>query len=120
MHVMVVDDSSAMRMLVKKNLKDMGIDPHDIMEAEDGAKALEKIKSAKPDLVVSDWNMPNMSGLELLLALNTEGIRLKFGFVTTEATQEMRQKAMDAGARFLITKPFTADSFAQGLRAVLK
>ncbi len=113
MKIMIVDDSSAMRMIVKKTLRLAGFEGHDLVEAEDGAKALAAIKSAAPDLVLSDWNMPNMTGLELLESLGKEGIKVKFGFITTEATPDMRERATGAGARFLISKPFTPESFKE-------
>ncbi len=115
MNIMVVDDSLAMRLIVMKTLREAGFDGHDIVQAEDGAKALEAIKSDEPDLVLCDWNMPNMTGPELLQALNEEGINVKFGFVTTEASEEMRAKASELGARFLIAKPFTPETFQEKL-----
>lgn len=115
MNILVVDDSLAMRLIVMKTLREAGFEGHDMAQAEDGAKALEAIKASEPDLVLCDWNMPNMTGPELLQALNDEGIKVKFGFVTTEATQEMKDKAMEMGARFLIAKPFTPDSFKETL-----
>lgn len=111
MKIMIVDDSSAMRMIVKKTLRQAGFEGHEISEAEDGVKALAAIKASTPDLVLSDWNMPNMTGLQLLEALAAAKIRVKFGFITTEATPDMRAKATGAGAQFLISKPFTPESF---------
>ena len=75
-----------MRMIVRKTLRVAGFDGHEYLEADDGAKGFAAIKSAPPDLVLSDWNMPNMTGIELLEKLTAEGIKVKFGFVTTEAT----------------------------------
>ena len=118
MKILVVDDSRAMRMIVKKTLREAGFGGHDIEEAEDGAKALDAIKAETPDVVMSDWNMPNMNGIELLEAVNAEGIRTKFGFVTTESTTEMRKRATDAGAKFMIAKPFTPESFQKALEPV--
>jgi two-component system, chemotaxis family, chemotaxis protein CheY len=115
MKIMIVDDSTAMRMIVKKTLRQAGFAGHEIVEAEDGAKALAAISAAVPDLVLSDWNMPNLNGLQLLQALAAQGIKVKFGFVTTEVTPEMRARAAGAGAKFLISKPFTAESFKQTL-----
>lgn len=115
MKVLLVDDSRAMRLLVTRMIKKLGIAGGDISEADDGDVALEMIKKSVPDLVLSDWNMPNMNGIDLLAALNTEGITPTFGFITTEATEEMRDKAMGAGAKFLITKPFTQDSMEEAL-----
>src|SRR5579871_1686610 len=115
MKIMIVDDSSAMRMIVKKTLRLAGFEGHDISEAEDGAKALTAIQASAPDLVLSDWNMPNMTGLQLLEAVASGGFKLTFGFVTTEVTPDMRAKAAGAWAKFLISKPFTAESFKETL-----
>ncbi len=115
MNVLVVDDSIAMRMMVVRTAKKAGLGRYSFDQAADGAEALEKIRNRRPDLVLSDWNMPNMTGIELLEALNKESIGLKFGFVTTEGTAEMRLRARKAGALFLIVKPFTVDSFEQAL-----
>jgi two-component system chemotaxis response regulator CheY len=117
---MIVDDSTAMRMIVRKTMRQAGFDGHEYSEAEDGAKALAAIKSGPPDLVLSDWNMPNMTGIELLENLTKDGVKLKFGFVTTEATPDMRQRASAAGASFLISKPFTPESFKEILGAHIK
>lgn len=115
MKVLIVDDSQAMRMLVMRTAKKAGLRKAAFIEAEDGVVALEKIKTEQPDLVLSDWNMPNMTGIELLEALNAAEIAVKFGFVTTEATAKMRSKARKAGAMFLLAKPFTAESFENAI-----
>ena len=117
--VLIVDDSSAMRMLVKRTLKQAGFSGLDITEAEDGAVALEKVEDVMPQLILCDWNMPNMTGIEFLEALRESGSEAKFGFVTTESTAEMRTRARDAGAQFLIAKPFNAESFEKTLRPII-
>jgi two-component system chemotaxis response regulator CheY len=111
MKILVADDSMAMRMIIMKTLREAGYSGHDIVQAEDGAKAFAMIQSGEPDLILCDWNMPNMTGPQLLEKLNDEGYKIKFGFVTTEATEAMREKASELGARFLISKPFTPESF---------
>ena len=120
MKILIVDDSTAMRMIVRKTLRLAGFEGHEFSETDDGAKALTAIKGSPPDLVLSDWNMPNMTGIELLETLRKEGIKLKFGFVTTEATPDMRARATTAGASFLISKPFTPESFKDALGAHIK
>ncbi|HAS52453.1 MAG TPA: response regulator [Gammaproteobacteria bacterium] len=115
MKILIVDDSNAMRMIVRRTLREAGFGNLEVLQAGDGNEALEVIHKTPPDLILSDWNMPNKSGLELLEALNEEGYNITFGFVTTEATAEMRGKAAQAGAKFLINKPFTAETFAQTL-----
>ena len=119
MHILVVDDSSAMRMMVVRTLRQAGFGGKDVDQAEDGAIALEKIRARVPDLVLADWNMPNMTGIELLETLRAENIDVTFGFITTESTKEMREKATDAGAQFLISKPFTVESFEKVLSTVI-
>jgi len=120
MDIMVVDDSMAMRLIVIKTLKEAGFSGHNIIQAEDGAVALEKIKAERPDLVLCDWNMPNMTGPELLQALLDENINPPFGFVTTEATPEMKDRATELGARFLIAKPFTTETFEHTLTPYIR
>lgn len=119
MNILVVDDSPAMRMMVVRTLRQAGFGGNDVKQAEDGAIALEKIRESQPDLVLADWNMPNMTGIELLETLRSEEIDVTFGFITTESTKEMRQRATDAGAQFLIAKPFTVESFEKVLKTVL-
>jgi two-component system chemotaxis response regulator CheY len=117
--ILVADDSRVMRQIVIRTLRQAGYDDHDIVEAEDGADALAKVSSENPDLVLSDWNMPNMSGFECLQALRSSGSVVPFGFVTSEGSPEMREKAASAGALFLIAKPFTEDTFKEHLDGVI-
>ncbi len=119
MKILVADDSRVMRQIVIRTLRQAGYDDHDVVEAEDGRDAYDKVRSENPDLVLSDWNMPNMTGLECLQALRSSGSSVPFGFVTSEGSAEMREKAADAGALFLIAKPFTADTFTEHLEGVL-
>ncbi len=120
MKILIVDDSTAMRMIVRKTIRQAGFEGHDFTEADDGAKALAAITAGPPDLILSDWNMPNMTGIELLEKLNGSGVSVKFGFVTTEATPEMRARASAAGAKFLISKPFSPESFKETLGPYIK
>jgi len=120
MKIMIVDDSTAMRMIVKKTLRQAGFAGHEISEADDGVKALAAIKVSPPDLVLSDWNMPNMTGLQLLEALGDTGMKMTFGFVTTEATPNMRLLALGAGAKFLISKPFSPEEFQLHLGPLIR
>ena len=119
MKILVADDSRVMRQIVIRTLRQAGYDDHDIVEAEDGADALAKVSSEQPDLILSDWNMPNMSGIECLEALRSSGSTVPFGFVTSEGSPEMREKAATAGALFLIAKPFDEDTFKDALDGVI-
>ena len=115
MRIFVVDDSMAMRMLVKRALREAGYGDHTIEEAGNGKDALEAIRNSPPDLVLSDWHMPGMNGMELLEELRKANIGVRFGFITTEGTPEMRPKVKDAGADFLIAKPFTSDAIKEAI-----
>ncbi|MGY1811332.1 response regulator [Blastococcus sp. SYSU D00820] len=119
MKILVADDSRVMRQIVIRTLRQAGYDGHDIVEAEDGRDAYDKVRSEGPDLVLSDWNMPNMTGLECLQALRSSGSTVPFGFVTSEGSAEMREKAADAGALFLIAKPFNEETFQDALEGVI-
>lgn len=119
MKILVVDDSTAMRMIVIRTLRKAGFRNHEFLEAPDGAVALETIRSNPPDLVMSDWNMPNLTGIELLRQLRADANPIPFGFVTSEYTSEMRALASQAGALFLIGKPFTEDTFREVLDPIL-
>jgi len=107
-------------MIVKRTLRQAGYDAAEVDEAANGAEALQAIQAAPPDLILCDWNMPEMSGFELLLEIKKTGCTSKFGFITAESSAEMQVKAAEAGALFLISKPFTADSFQQRLDPVMK
>lgn len=117
--ILVVDDSKAMRMIVRRTLRQAGFGEYEIDEAANGLEALAAIQANAPALVLSDWNMPEMNGYELLTQLRALGIAVKFGFVTTESTPEMTSKASEAGALFLIAKPFTVESFQEKIQPVL-
>ncbi len=115
MKIMIVDDSSSMRLVIRRTLKQAGFDSLTFCEAGDGAEALATIENENPDLVLCDWNMPVMSGIELLAKLREQSNPVKFGFVTTESTAAMRAKASETGAQFLIAKPFTPEVFEKTL-----
>ncbi|MBY3555045.1 response regulator [Modestobacter lapidis] len=119
MKILVTDDSRVMRQIVIRTLRQAGYDDHEIIQAEDGREALQMVVAEKPDLILSDWNMPEMTGIECLEALRAAGSQVPFGFVTSEGSPEMREKAANAGAIFLIAKPFTAETFRDALDGVL-
>ncbi len=120
MKILVVDDSKVMRSIVRRTLDQAGFGDHDIAEADNGRNALAKVVDYRPDLVLSDWNMPELDGLGLLRNLRATGNEVSFGFVTSEGTPEMRATATENGAGFLITKPFTPDTFRDVLTPYLR
>ena len=119
MKILVVDDSRAMRRIMARTIRQAGVGGHEIVEAENGRQALETVRVQMPDLILSDWHMPEMTGIELLASLNSEGLEIPFGFVTSESTKEMVDQAAQAGAMFLMAKPFTADDMGQVLGAFM-
>ena len=118
MKIVVVDDSRVMRQIVIRTMRQAGHGGHDIVEAENGQEGLAAVQTEAPDLVLSDWNMPEMNGIDFLSALRASGNQVPFGFVTSETSDEMRARATAAGASFLIGKPFTPEAFDEALSAV--
>jgi len=118
MKVLVVDDMSTMRRIVKNVLKQIGYS--DFAEAENGKDALDKLQAQKFDLVVSDWNMPEMSGLDLLRAIRAdpELKHLPVLMVTAEAQKENIIEAVQAGVSNYVVKPFTADALQEKLNKI--
>jgi two-component system chemotaxis response regulator CheY len=82
-------------------------------------EGLEAVRNSKPDLIISDWNMPEMDGLSFLKALKSEASDIPFGFITTEGSPYMVAEAEKEGALFFVTKPFTADTIKDKLLGVL-
>lgn len=117
--VLIVDDFVTMRRIVKKILRDL--DFQNIIEAEDGSAALDVLKSTKVDLIVSDWNMPRMNGLELLkLVRGTDSIKeIPFLMVTAEAQKENIIEAVKAKVSNYIVKPFTAATLEEKLAKIV-
>ena len=115
MRVLIADESRVMRLIVSRTLRQAGYVGVDLVEAANGRDALEAVQAQAVDLVLSEWNLSEMSGLELLRALRAGGSRVPFGFVTTEGSEEMRETALRSGASFLIAKPFTPEAFLDAL-----
>jgi two-component system chemotaxis response regulator CheY len=84
-------------------------------EAGNGVEALRAIRTSPPDLVLTDWNMPEMSGIELLEALRAEGNGVRLGFVTSEQNPNILARAHQAGALFVIAKPFPLEAIQAAL-----
>ncbi|MCA5895152.1 response regulator [Isoptericola sp. NEAU-Y5] len=116
MKVLVADDSRVMRQIVIRTLRQAGFSAWEVVQAGDGAEGLDTTLREKPDLVLSDWNMPEMNGIDFLRGLRAAGSQVPFGFVTSEGSPQMRELAESEGALFLIAKPFDADTFEDALR----
>ena len=118
MRIVVADDSAVMRKIVIRTLRQAGYGDALIAEASDGSELVDIAINDQPDLCLSDWNMPVMNGIEALRAIRAQGSTVTFGFVTSEGSDVMRQTATEAGAAFLIVKPFTAEAFQEALGSV--
>ncbi len=116
---LVVDDFSSMRRMLRSLLRDIG---HiQCEEAEDGVAALEKLHAGHFDMVITDWSMPNMTGIEMLREIRRDSAlrHLPVLMVTAEALPENIAEARNAGASGYICKPFTADALHTALAQIL-
>jgi len=118
MKILIVDDFSTMRRIVRNILKQLSF--NNVDEAEDGDVALEKLKQGGYDFVITDWNMPNMTGLELLRAIRSDA-QLKdmpVLLITAEAEKENVVLAAQAGVNDYIVKPFTGEVLQQKINRI--
>jgi len=120
MKIMVVDDMSTMRRIVKNILKQIGFSNVD--EAENGQEALEKLKADTFGFIVSDWNMPVMTGIDMLRAIRSDEAlkHIPVLMVTAEAKKENIVEAVQAGVSNYIVKPFTAESLQEKVAKIFK
>ncbi len=118
--ILVVDDFPTMRRIIKNLLKDLGFENVD--EAEDGQMGLDKIRNGNFDLIVSDWNMPNMDGLTMLQQIRADAnlSTLPVLMVTAEAKKENIVAAAKAGASGYVVKPFTAAVLEEKLNKIFE
>jgi len=118
--VLVVDDSSTMRRIVKGVFKGLGFT--NILEAEDGSGALEKLRKEKIDLILADWSMPKMTGLDLLKTVRSDNNlkNIPFIMVTAEGQKKDILEATRAGVSNYIVKPFTPETLSETIKRTLK
>lgn len=116
---LIVDDFATMRKIVKNALNKMGVTK--LFEAEDGAKALARVKEGGIDFIISDWNMPNMMGIDFLKAVRSDdkSKAIPFLMVTAEGQKENVMEAVQAGVSNYIVKPFTAETLEDKIKGVL-
>ncbi len=115
MKVLLVDDSGTMRTIQRRCLEKMGIEHDDITDAADGCKALELFERFSFDVVLSDWNMPNMDGLGLLKAIRNRNSDIPFFMITTESERARVLSAIQLGVSDYLVKPFTPDDLREKL-----
>lgn len=113
--VLIVDDSAAIRKILQRVLAQTELPLGAILEAGDGLEALERLKSNNVGLVLSDINMPNMDGIELLTQIraNAAWSSIPVVMITTEGSQQKVLEAVDLGAAGYVRKPFTADQIKE-------
>jgi two-component system chemotaxis response regulator CheY len=122
MKILVVDDFSTMRRIVRNLLVELGFSNPLIQEADDGNNALALLRSQPFDLVVTDWNMPNMTGIDLLRAIRAEDAlkRLPVLMVTAENNRDQIIAAAQAGVNGYIVKPFNAVTLKEKLTKIFE
>ena len=113
MKVLVADDSSTMRKIILRSLQAVGVT--DVVEAADGTEAVALFKPGTFDMVLTDWNMPGMTGLEVLQAIRAQDTKIPVIMVTTEAEKSRVLQAIQAGVTDYLVKPFTADTLREKL-----
>ena len=120
-NVLVVDDSTPMRSVIKKTLKASGFKVGEFFDAANGREALDILRDEWLDLVLTDYNMPDMDGLELINAMKSDEIlkAIPVVVVTTEGSQQRMEQFMEKGAAGYIRKPFTPEQIRQQLNQIM-
>ena len=120
LRILVVDDFATMRRIIRNLLKELGF--NNVDEAEDGVNALQKLRQGGFDFVISDWNMPNMTGIDLLRSIRADELlkELPVLMVTAEAKKENIIAAAQAGASGYVVKPFTAVTLDEKLKKIFQ
>jgi two-component system chemotaxis response regulator CheY len=118
---LIVDDSTVMRKIVERSLRQAGLDPLIVYEAGSGTEGLELLRVKQVDLILSDINMPSMDGLEFLRQLRSQNLApgVPVVMITTESSEEHVKQAILAGAQGYIRKPFTAEQVKERVLPLL-
>lgn len=120
MKILIVDDFSTMRRIIKNLLRELGF--NNTMEADDGSTALPMLKNGGFDFLVTDWNMPNMEGIDLLRMVRADPVlkTLPVLMVTAEAKRDQIVEAAQAGVNGYIVKPFTAETLKEKIDKIFE
>ena len=108
-----------MRMIIQRAIRQAGYRSLTVGEAENGIQALEKHRTEQPKLILSDWNMPEMSGIDFLVQVRSQQNMVPFGFITSENSTSIKDLAMNSGATFLLAKPFSPEDVQNALAPIL-
>jgi two-component system, chemotaxis family, chemotaxis protein CheY len=119
MDILIVDDSRTMRMILQRAIRQAGYRGLEVCEAANATEALEHVRGGRPKLILSDWNMPEISGLDFLIQVRADNNNVPFGFITSETSVEMRSLALSSGATFMLSKPFTPDDIQEAISPIL-
>lgn len=120
MNILVVDDSATMRMIVIKSLRQAGFENANVIEAGGAKEALQKLAGGGVNIMLSDVNMPEITGIELVKVVKSKMPELPIVMVTTESSPEMKQQMLAAGANGIITKPFPPEELQKILGPLIK
>ncbi len=118
-NVLIIDDSSTMRKIISRSLRQAGLPVDNILEAGDGIEGLNALGSGGIDLILSDINMPNMDGLEFVKQARAQGCKAPIMMITTEGGEDIIGEALNSGANGSIRKPFTPDQLQEKLGGLL-
>jgi two-component system chemotaxis response regulator CheY len=119
-NILIVDDSSTMRKIISRSLRQAGLTVDEIFEAGDGVEGLNALAGNKVDLILSDINMPNMDGLEFIKNVRANGNTVPIVMITTEGGEDILKEALTNGASDSIKKPFTPDQLNEKLGGLIK
>ncbi len=121
-HVIIADDSALARMFTSRLLSAAGYTGYEVREAQDGQEVFALITEQRPDLVISDLNMPEMDGLELMthISSNPDYVSIPVIIITSAGNQEQRTKLMELGTKAILSKPLVADELAAVIGDILE
>ena len=117
MKILIVDDSSTMRRIIINTLSRIGYS--DVVEAEHGKTGLEKLGQGRVEMIITDWNMPEMDGLEFVTTVRASNPSIPILMVTTNAAKEDIVAALQAGVNNYVVKPFTPDTLKEKIESLL-
>lgn len=118
-NVLIVDDSSTMRKIISRSLRQAGLTVDEIYEAGDGIEGLNALKANSVQLILSDINMPNMDGMEFIKQVRSSGNKVPIVMITTEGGEDVLKEAMKNGASDSIKKPFTPEQLKEKLGGLI-
>lgn len=120
-NILIVDDSSTMRKIISRSLRQAGLSIDDILEAGDGIEGINVLQTSGKtiNLILSDINMPNMDGLEFVKAVRANGYSMPIVMITTEGGEDVIAEALASGAKDSIKKPFTPEQLGEKLGGLL-